>query len=627
MRLSSRAIATRAFTLFGALGIVVACGGGPPDGGTQFETTATPDGRAAADPLRRAFFGDLHVHTRHSLDAYIFQVRASPDDAYRYAKGDAIDHPSGHQIRLESGPLDFLSVTDHGFFLGTLPAMDDPEDPLYQTELAAEIRALENRAFSRTLAAFRDGELAALDTEPAKLAAWNDFVAAAENHNDPGRFTTFVGYEYTSSAPDRGNLHRNVIFRNSDVPDRPFARTDSLDPEDLWRWLDELRGQGIEGLAIPHNSNGSNGHMFQLETVDGEALDIAYAELRMRNEPIVEITQVKGTSESHPLLFPDDEWADFEIFPYRIATQLYSEPKGSYVREAFLNGMVMEEAQGFNPFRFGVIGSTDTHNAGPTPEEDNYHSKVGFNDGTPQRRGSVPLDTPGPDGNLYSPGSFHFFGASGLAGVWAEENTRESLYDAMRRKETFATTGPRLRVRLFAGYDYGEDLAGDADMVEKAYSGGVPMGGDLPADGDREPRFLIWAARDARSAPLQRVQIVKGWVENGKAHDRIYDAVCSDGLEPDPQTGLCPDNGATVDLSDCSISSGVGAAELGAVWTDPDFEPSLRTFYYVRVLENPVCRWSTWDAIRSGVAPREDLPTTIQERAFTSPIWYVPRGS
>ncbi len=613
-----------------AMAALVACSDGAEVGQTSNGRPSagviadTAGDTAESNPLRNAYFGDLHVHTRYSFDAYVFNVRASPDDAYRYAKGETIMHASGHELRLESGPLDFLAVTDHGLYLGAMPAMDDPSSPLYDEPLAAELRGLDTGGFARAMQALRSGELAALDTEPAKLDAWRDIVEAAERHNDPGRFTTFIGYEYTTSHPDRGNLHRNVIFRSSAVPEAPFASTDSRNPEDLWRWLDARRAEGIEGLAIPHNSNGSNGHMFQLETVAGDPFDAEYAALRMRNEPIVEVTQVKGTSEVHPLLFPTDEWADFEIFPYRIATRLYSEPKGGYVREAYLNGLLIEEEQAFNPFRFGLIGSTDTHNAAPTPEEDNYHSKVGINDGTPQRRGSVPLDEPDSQGNKYAQGTFHLFGASGLAAVWAEENTREAIYDALRRKETFATTGPRLLVRLFAGYDFPDDLASDRDMVAQAYEGGVPMGSDLIADGDRVPRLLVWAARDVHSAPLQRVQIVKGWVEDGSAHDRVYDVVCSDGLEPDPQNHRCPDNGATVDLSDCSISSDRGAAELATVWTDPDFDSTLRAFYYVRVLENPVCRWSTWDALRVGVDPRADLPATIQERAFTSPIWFLP---
>jgi hypothetical protein len=399
-----------------------------------------------------------------------------------------------------------------------------------------------------------------------------------------------------------------------------------MNPEDLWAWMDRNRAEGMEAIAIPHNSNGSNGQMFKLETFDGRPLDGAYAKTRMRNEPIVEVSQVKGTSEVHPLLSPNDEWADFEIYPYRIGVELPSEPSGGYVREAYLNGLEMEERGGFNPYRFGLIGSTDTHVSAGTPEEFNFHSKSGWLDGTPELRGSVPATNPVvplEEGEIYHPFPFHLWGASGLAGVWAEENTREAIFDAMRRKETFATSGPRMRVRFFGGFGYDAGLATDPEMVAKAYEGGVPMGGDLDG-GDGPPRFLVWASRDPNSAPLQRLQIVKGWIEDGTAVEKVFDVACSDGLEPDPATHRCPDNGAAVDLSDCSYSQDLGAAELRTVWTDPEFDAESRAFYYVRVLENPKCRWSTWDAIRSGVAPRPDIPSTIQDRAWSSPIWYEP---
>ncbi len=606
----------------------LACAPRPHDeaaAGAPAETTQTA--RRAPNPLRNAYFGELHVHTRHSFDAYIFEVVSGPDDAYRFAKGEAIDHPSGHRMQLKT-PFDFQAVTDHAFYLGMLPSMDTPGDPLYDTALAKELRELgSGQGFQRALQAMGTGELDALDGEPAKRSAWQDIVEAAERHNDPGNFTTFIGYEFTSTAADRGNLHRNVIFRGA-APDRPFARTDSPDPEDLWRWLDDLRDQGMEALAIPHNSNGSNGHMFGLATFTGAPLTAEYAETRMRNEPLVEVTQVKGTSETHPLLSPNDEWADFEIFPFRIATRLYSEPSGGYVREAYKNGLLLEETKGFNPFRFGLVAATDSHNAGGTPEEDNYYSKVGSRDGTPERRGSVPLTSEesdlASDDGIYSNGYFHLWGASGLTGVWAEENTRESIYDAFRRKETYGTTGTRILLRFFAGYDFDPSLTGDDEMIAKAYDGGVAMGSDLLADADRAPRFLVWAARDANSAPLQRVQIVKGWVEGGEVHEQVYDVACSDAAQPDPDTHRCAENGASVDLGTCSFDSGVGDAELATVWSDPQFVSSQRAVYYVRVLENPTCRWSTWDALRAGVAPRPDLPATVQERAYSSPIWYVP---
>ncbi len=603
----------------------LACSSGEPTA-PPAETSSSSE-RPAPNPLRSAYFGDLHVHTRYSMDAYIFDVRASPDDAYRFAKGEPLDHVSGHRMQLQT-PFDFQAVTDHGILLGALPAMDDPEDPLYNEPIAKELRELgPAEGFQRGREAFEGGEFEQMDYSHATRSAWQRIIEAAERHNDPGHFTTFVAYEYTSTAPDQGNLHRNVIFRGSEAPEMPLSSADYPDPEDLWRWLDDLRAQGIEALAIPHNSNGSNGQMFRLETLSGEPLDADYADLRMRNEPLVEVTQVKGTSEVHPLLSPNDEWADFEIFPYRISTRLDSQPAGSYVRDAYVSGLILEETKGFNPFRFGLIGSTDTHNAAGTPDEWHFHSKVGARDGTPQRRGSVPLDEPGEDGEpAYVDGYFHLWGAAGVAGVWAEENTRESIYDAFRRKETFATTGPRIQVRFFAGYDLAEDLASAPDKVARAYEGGIPMGADLSADGERAPRFLLWAIQDPNSAPLQRLQIVKGWVDDEGGHDQVFDVACSDGAQPDPETHRCADNGASVDLSDCSFSRDSGAAELSAVWSDPGFEPAQHAVYYLRVIENPTCRWSTWDALRAGVEPRADLPTTIQERAWSSPIWFVPGG-
>jgi hypothetical protein len=607
--------------------VLLGCSSGGDDAGGGDPATGVADG---PNPLRDAYFGDLHVHTKYSFDAYLFGTRTNPDDAYRFAKGEAITHASGHQLQLQSGALDFQAVTDHGMFLGVLPEMDNPESALYATDLGSDLREpAPVGGFGRAIQALRSGEFAELPEDAREHAtgtAWQAIIDAAEAHNDPGTFTTFIGYEYTTSSDDRGNLHRNVIFRGSNVPPAPFASTDSRNPEDLWRWLDERRAEGIEGLAIPHNSNGSNGQMFKLETFTGEPLDSAYADLRMRNEPLVEMSQVKGTSETHPLLSPNDEWADFEIFPYRIATTLYSEPKGSYVREAYVNGLMLQETQGFNPFRFGMIAATDTHNSGGTPEEDNFHGKVGRGDGTGQGRGSVPLDEPTDDGEKYAQNSFEYWGGSGLAGVWAEENTRDSIYDAFRRKETFATSGPRMRIRLFGGYHYTDDLTSDPEMIASAYDGGVPMGGDLVADEGRSPRFLVWAARDADSAPLQRLQMVKGWVEDGEARESVVDIACADGGIPSGDPLRCPDNGASVDLSDCSYSQGLGAAELSALWTDPDFDAAKHAVYYVRVLENPTCRWSTWDALRAGVEPNPDMPATIQERAWSSPIWYVPGG-
>jgi hypothetical protein len=321
-------------------------------------------------------------------------------------------------------------------------------------------------------------------------------------------------------------------------------------------------------------------------------------------------------------LSPNDEWADFEIMPYRIATMLQSEPNGSYIRQAYLNGLSLQDGQGFNPFKFGVIGSSDTHNATYAGDEDDYWSKVGLRDSSPLLRGSVPLETPNEDGSEYALSAQNTWGASGLAGVWAEENTRGAIYDAFRRKETFGTTGPRMKVRFFAGYNL--PSLDDPALVSKAYEGGVTMGADLIAEQGNSPEFIAWVARDAMSAPLQRLQIIKGWVEGGEAQERVIDVACSGGIAVDPATNRCPDNGAKVNLSDCSISSNIGEPELMAKWRDPQFDASQNAFYYVRAMENPTCRWSTWDAIRAGVEPRPDMASTLQERVWSSPIWVTP---
>jgi len=470
--------------------------------------------------------------------------------------------------------------------------------------------------------------------------AWKDTIEAAERFNDPGHFTTFVAFEYTTSTDDRGNLHRNVFFKGSDnIPAVPFSRFHSQNPEDLWKWMDGLREQGIESLAIPHNSNGSNGQMFKLVDWAGDPLDDAYAQMRIRNEPLVEITQVKGTSETHPSLSTRDEWANFEIMPYRVATMLPSEPVGSYVRDALRKGIAFESAGLTNPYKFGFIGSSDTHTGATSDDESNFFSKIGLLDALPELRGSVPLTfLPAAavrifapdlyteiDGEAYIEIATPTYGASGLAGVWAEENTREAIYQALRRKETFATSGPRIQIRFFGGYDLTAEMLEAPDVVRRAYASSVTMGGELQSRSDDAPSFLLWALADAMSAPLQRLQIVKGWVDSeNETHEIVYDVACSGAKPVDPASHRCPDNGARVDLSDCSISAGIGDAQLRTLWRDPAFDSEQRAFYYARVLENPTCRWSTWDALRAGVEPRSDLAKTIQERAWSSPIWLNP---
>ncbi len=578
------------------------------------------------NPDRNAYFGDLHVHTNYSFDAYVFGTRATPDDAYRFARGEALEHPAGFTMQLRE-PLDFYSVTDHAFFLGVLKAMADPSSEISKhpdaKKLTQHETVADRAAAFASVRAFLDpaseryGEI---NNRDVIRSAWAEIVDAANRNNDPGNFTAFIGYEYTS-GPESQNLHRNVIYKSDTAPDIPFSRIDSPNPEDLWAWMDKQREAGIESLAMPHNSNGSNGRMFDLVDFGGKPLDAAYADLRMRNEPLVENTQVKGTSDTHPLLSPNDEWADFEIMPYRVATSISSDIRGSYAREALLNGIELQTKKGFNPFKFGLVGSSDTHNASWSGNDEQYYSKVGHLDSDGVKRGAVPLPEPDEEGNEYQNTYYHYWSGSGLAAVWSERNTREDIYAAFRRKETFSTTGPRIKVRFFGGSGLPE--ADSPTLVADSYAAGVPMGGDLSVAADTDPEFIVWVTQDPLDAPLQRAQIIKGWIEDGSAKEQVFDVACSNGLAVDPATHRCPDNEATVNVEDCS-TTGTGAAEMKVKWQDPDFNPETGAFYYVRVLQNPTCRWSTWDAIRAGVKPRGDLHATIQERAWSSPIWYTP---
>ena len=643
---------------------------------------------------KNVYFGDLHVHTKHSFDAYIFGTTATPDDAYEYAKGNAIEHPLGYEMQLRE-PLDFYAVTDHGFLLGSVEGWADPDNGREGTEPFHNLNAPENltqesiahrsqlfQSYVRNIATFSNiwtRTIAYLTGDTARgstiydvdvhRTAWKDVIQSAQRHNDPGNFTTFVAYEFTASttrsantegasalgcllsgngcnfegAPpfENANLHRNVIYKGNKFTVEPFTRLKSVNPEKLWTWMDDLRDRGVDTIAIPHNSNGSNGQMFEMENWEGLPISTQYAEFRMRNEPIVEMTQVKGTSETHPILSPNDEWADFEIMWQRVGNSSYSRPFGSYVRQAYLDGLGMEEEGRGNPYKFGMVGASDTHTGAISDDESDFHSKIGIFDGTAVGRGSVPISdadvellTGGQDirqlsfkkigDRNFNNTIFNTWGASGLAAVWAEENTRDSIFDAFRRKETYATSGSRIKLRFFGGYDIDESILSKDNLIKEAYKRGVPMGQDLAASDGKAPSFVIWAMRDKNAAPLQRVQIIKGWVEKttGRPFEEVIDVACSDGLLPDPVTKRCPDNDALVDISDCSISSDRGANEIKTVWTDDSFDSTVKSFYYVRVLENPSCRWSTWDAVKNGTKPREDLQPTIQERAWSSPIWY-----
>ncbi len=610
---------------------------------SKTETATTADIKPVAtdaikikrNPTKNAYFGDLHIHTKNSFDAYIFNVRNTPDDVYRFARGETIRHPSGYDIQLWGEPLDFVAATDHGAYMGILPAMNDPDSPLSKVDLASRMFGTDpeliTEAFGTIGGSVRSGEpFEEIYDRDLIDATWQSAIDAANRHYEPGKLTTFAGYEYTSVTMQEtevgfggGNLHRNVIFEDK-APDRLFATLDSTNPEDLWDWMDGQRTQGRDVIAIPHNSNVSDGKMFDLVTYEGNPFDKAYGEQRILNEPIVEMTQVKGTSETHPSLSPNDEWANFEIYEALLSSYTISKINGSYVREALANGLNIENQTGANPYKFGLIGSSDTHVAGGSFDDKKFWSKVGILDATPESRGSVP---PGGakswEGVERDPNAENWFskwGATGLAAVWAEANTREDIFGAMRAKETFATSGPRIKVRMFGG-QFAEDILSQPDMVASAYENGVPMGGTISGT-DTAPQFIAWASRDPLSAPLQRVQIIKAWHNGESAQEAVYDVACSDGATPDPATHRCPDKGASVDLTDCSISTDSGDPELKALWVDPDFNPDMAASYYVRVLENPTCRWSTWDALNAGVERHPDLQPTLQERAWSSPIWY-----
>ena len=577
----------------------------------------------ANNPQRNLLWGDVHIHTSLSTDAHVMGVRAMPDDAYTFARGGEIEHGAGFGIKI-GRPLDFAAVTDHSEYLGIMRDMD-PELPLSSRSLRT--RLLEDSplrttiAWIRTMVLFKPRFDGAEGGDQVTANSWQTIIDSAERNYQPGRFTTFIGYEW-SSMPDKNNLHRNIIYRGSKAPPVPFSSIESQDPRDLWAELEKQRASGLDNLAIPHNGNVSGGLMYDSVAFDGSALDSAYAERRMLNEPLSEIFQVKGQSETHPALSPEDSFADFEIFDTILSGKLrYAEPKGGYIRDALRLGLEMSHRDGFNPYQFGVIGSSDSHNASTPAEEDNYHGKLPLFDGT----ASIRLGK-----SVLLPESYQLsrrWGSAGLAAVWAEENTRESIFDAMRRKETYATSGPRIAVRFFGGWGYPSDLVQSSDPVALAEKSGVPMGGRLPMMGashNEAPTFAVWALKDPDSANLDRIQIIKGWVDkSGKSHEKIYDVALSDQRTPNAVTGIIPEVGNTVNIETASYENSIGNVQLSAVWADPNFDPQTQAFYYARVIEIPTPRWTTYDAATLGVAAPE--PATLQERAITSAIWYEPK--
>ena len=588
--------------------------------------------RVAHDPLKQAYYGDLHVHTSWSLDAYAFGVRVGPEDAYRFARGGEIDHISGKKVKLAGPPLDFIAVTDHANYLGVASEAMNASSASHEIPLIADLASTDperNRVAMGQIFAALSADTAMPELNQSKWveSTWRQEVELADKQTVPGEFTAFVGYEYTS-MPAGQNLHRNVIFKGDDLPARPFSNLDSDNPEDLWAWMEKLRGEGSDLIAIPHNANGSNGLMYERGDRSGKPIDARYAEIRLRNEPVSEIIQIKGQSEAHPLLSPNDEWAGFELLEGILGRPaVKSQPQGSYARRALMDGLELEAAGIPNPYRFGMIGSSDSHNATSPSEEANFTGKLGTLDGSPEAR----LQIGKGDGSGITVGDRKTgspFSSGGLAGVWAEANTREDLFDSLRGREVFATSGPRIAVRFFGGFDLtSADLA--SGIAAAGYERGVPMGGVLEAKvGEKRPAtFLVEAIQDPREAPLERLQLVKAWVDaGGKAREKVYDIACAGGVAPDPKTHRCAIASKPPDLSTCQVTAGQGQSELAAAVAAPDYQGGERSFYYVRVLQVPTCRWSSWDAIRLGVERPPAAVAWLQERAVTSPIWIEPAG-
>ncbi|HXV63914.1 MAG TPA: DUF3604 domain-containing protein [Vicinamibacteria bacterium] len=610
------------------------------------ELAVTPeDGRREYSPYldhgypQRVFWGDTHVHTSYSTDAGMVGNRLGPDEAYRFARGEIVVASGGVRARLQR-PLDFLVVADHAENLGLAPLIAESSPELLRTAFGREIHGMVQRGdYGAAYALWGEGMSARSDplkgNEKLTRTMWERLTASAERYNEPGVFTALIGFEWTSS-PDGNNLHRNVVFRD-DKADAdeilPFSNYDSTDPEDLWRWMGAYEEKtGGRVLAIPHNGNLSNGLMFDtLTLISKRPFDRDYAERRMRWEPIYEVTQIKGDGEAHPLLSPNDELADYGTWD---KGSFGPEPKTrdmlprEYAREALKRGLDYEESLGANPFKFGMIGSTDTHTSLATTEENNFFGKA-----TPAEPSADTarfdekitgyFQEPGaPDVTIRHVQSL----AAGLAGVWATANTREALFDAMERKEVYATTGTRILVRVFAGWDFEAEEVTRPDFAHAGYSRGVPMGGDLSdAPPGAAPKLMIRALRDPDGANLDRIQVVKGWRDRaGALHERVFDVVVSDGRSIDADGRCRTPVGNTVDVGTATYTNTVGDALLMGHWEDPAFDPEERSFYYVRVLEIPTPRWTTYDARFFGVALPDGVPATHQERAYTSPIWYAP---
>jgi hypothetical protein len=566
---------------------------------------------------RVALFGDLHLHTSYSLDAAAARTETTPDDAYRYAMGQPVTY-LGRTVKRRV-PLDFLAVTDHAEYLGNVRQVMTggmpPPDPSWLPLLKNTGGAAMFELFRKAVAGLYGEERVGL-TNPALVHNhWQEEIAAAERNNHPGRFTALVAFEYSPTVrANGGHLHRNVIFRGPKYPTMPFGATDSLHHEALWAYAEANRRNGIESLMIPHNTNLSSGMAFALTDSYGQPMTADYARLRASNEPLVEITQIKGTSETRPELSPGDEFADFELIGSK------GDNRANYVRPGLLRGLELAESLGVNPFEQGFVGASDFHSGVSSSEEDNYPGALGYSDDQNTAAAEVlTADSPvigSPLANL---------SASGITGVWADANERGAIFDALMRREAFATSGPRIRVRLFAGWGDATPLTRGSDWARRAYRWGVPMGGNLakPAQGTRGPSFVIQAAKDPASGNLDRIQIVKLWRDGDRSFEKVVDVVWA-GRRARGADGRVAAVGNTVDAATATYSNSIGAPELIGTWRDPDFDPGERALYYARVIEIPTPRWATYLSVKTGVPLGPTTKSWLQERAWTSPVYYTP---
>lgn len=574
-----------------------------------------------SNPVKDVYFGTTHAHSSWSIDAYgSGNQNSGPEDGYRFARGEAVSHMGGEKVKLQQ-PLDFFMMTDHSEMMGTAPMMLEKGSPLYNTPTAKLVQAGNSTAaFAQIAGALANGKpLPGFGDPKLATSVWQQVVANADKYYEPGTFTTFAGYEWTS-MPGAANMHRNVIFRDTKVvPQVPFTAMDSVHPEDLWSAMETWRGFGAQVMAIPHNGNASAGKMFSELDSYGNFMTKEYAERRMANEPLTEAGQIKGVSMAHPQFSPTDEFANFELWNYKIDVgHPVPAMRSNYIREAWKMGLGLEALLGVNPFKMGVEGGSDSHSTINTFEEFNNKGNHAMWDNTAKKRR---FDKAGQ--SLSAIGGSMFLNPGTLTGVWAESNTRGPIFDAMMRKETYATSGTRIRVRFFGGYNFSDDLFKDKDWLTTAYAKGVPMGSDLPPNnGKVSPRFIVAAQKAPDGGNLDRIQIIKLWTDGVIDYEKIYDIALSDGRKVDPATGKAPTVGNTVDLEIPTYTNDIGDIQLMTVWTDPDFDASQSAVYYVRVLEIPTPRWTTFDAVALGLPPSDMVPAIIQERAWTSPIWY-----